>query len=191
MTEPTDYDEPEDREELEEEGSEGESSKGGAGGSGGVKMSAKGGEDESEQRSKVKDEGEGDSDSWGRGKAGAGSGLSGKFGVPPNKLKEIVGDWRHLDVNAVVEAVAEFFGDFPMRASANLSVVWENVKNKSFAIVNWVIDFGSKAADDLAVKRERERTSGAGRDTRRVQRRRPRTPSHGMNMAPGPSGPNE
>jgi len=96
-------------------------------------------DDEEELRRKKKkggDEGEGDADSWGRGKAGAGSMMS-KVRLPPQKLKEVMADWRHLDLAAVVQAVAEYFSEMPMRASANLSVAWK--QTKSFAIVNWLV----------------------------------------------------
>ncbi|MFA5040782.1 MAG: hypothetical protein WC464_04015 [Bdellovibrionales bacterium] len=139
-------------------------------------------------RRKKKDEGEGDADSWGRGKAGAGA-MAGKVRLPPQKLKEVMADWRHLDVLAVIEAVADFFSALPMRASANLSVAWQQTKSnaKSFAIVNWAIKYGEKAAKELKLSREK----GAGRDTRGFQKDRNKrlrvTP--GANMKPeGPSG---
>ncbi len=133
------------------------------------------------------DSGEGDQDSFGRGKAGAGA--SGGIRLPPHKLKEVMADWRHLDVSAVVEAVAEFFSEMPMRASANLSVTWEKTKTnvKSFAIVNWVIEFGDKTVRELA--RTRERVRGAGRDSRGFQRQRPAKARPGMGMNMGPTGP--
>jgi hypothetical protein len=148
-------------------------------------------EDEENPRRKKKDEGEGDADSWGRGKAGAGA-MAGRVTrhLPPPKLKEVMADWRHLDMGALVEAVAEFFSELPMRASANLSVAWKQTKSnaKSFALVNWVIAFGDKAAKDM--KMSRERVKGAGRDTRGLQNRREnkiRTP--GIKMEPnGPTG---
>ncbi len=145
-------------------------------------------DDEEARRKKKKDEGEGDADSWGRGKAGAGA-MGGKVHLPPQKLKEVMADWRHLDLAAVVEAVTEFFSALPMRASANLSVAWQQTKTnaKSFAIVNWLIKYGEKASKDLNLSREK----GAGRDTRGFQRDRNKrlraTP--GATMKPeGPSG---
>lgn len=147
-------------------------------------------ENEETARRKKKDEGEGDSDSWGRGKAGAGAGVGRVTRhLPPLKLKEVVADWRHLDMQALVEAVAEFFSELPMRASANLSVAWKQTKSnaKSFALVNWVISFGEKAAKDL--KLTRERVKGAGRDTRGLRNKR----ENKVRLAPGvkmePNGP--
>ena len=168
------------------EGDQESSGRGKAGsGSGGVGFSVADDLDEEsvERKKKRGDSGEGDSDSFGRGKAGSGAGVS---KLPPHKLKEVMADWRHFDVAAVVEAVAEFFTEMPMRASANLSVKWERTKSnvKSFALVNWVLEFGDKTIRELAKTRERVR--GAGRDTRGFQRRRP-----GIGMAPklGPAGP--
>ncbi|MDR3425098.1 MAG: hypothetical protein P4M13_08540 [Alphaproteobacteria bacterium] len=187
MTDPTD-----DEDELNGKASkrtgEGESKGGKTGKSGssggGAKFSSRE-SDEAETRRKKGDEGEGDQDSWGRGKAGAGSAVR----ITPQKLKGVMADWRYLDITAVVEAVTEFFSDLPMRASANLSVAWEKTKSnvKSFAIVNWLIAYGRKTAE-LAKTRERSRARGAGRDSRGLQRRRPKT-NPGMNMAPGPAGP--
>jgi hypothetical protein len=107
--------------------------------------------------------------------------------LPPLKLKAVMADWRHLDVNAVAQAVAEFFAELPMRASANLSVFWE--KTKRFALVNDMIKFGEKAANDLKLTRERVRTKG--RDTKGFQNKREQkvNPRMGMNLGPtGPTG---
>lgn len=145
-------------------------------------------ENEEVRRKKKGDSGEGDSDSWGRGKAGAGAG--GGIRIPPTKLKEVMADWRHLDVKAVVEAVAEFFSDLPMRASANLQVKWEQTKAnvKSFAIVNWLITFGERTALELA----RTRDTAASRDSRGLQKQKQpvkKTPGTTPNMKFGPQGP--
>jgi len=143
--------------------------------------------EEEESKRKKSDSGEGDADSFGRGKAGAGAAASVK--ISTQKLKGIMADWRHLDLNEVLEAVAEFFSEMPMRASANLSVTWEKTKSnaKSFAIVNWVIEFGEGMVRELA--RTRERTRGAGRDSRGLQRQKPRSPGSKLGMAAGPTGP--
>ncbi len=139
--------------------------------------------EEAEAKKKKKDEGEGDSDSFGRGKAGAGAGVSKVKRLSPETLKKVMEDWRHLDVGAVVEAVAEFFMDLPMRASANLSVVFD--RTRSFAIINKLIAFGQKAAEELNLSRQ-PRT--AGRDSRGLQNKRAAKTSPGMNMGPRPSG---
>jgi hypothetical protein len=146
-------------------------------------------DDEEELRRKKKksgDEGEGDADSWGRGKAGAGS-MMGKVRLPPQQLKEVMADWRHLDVAAVIQAVTEFFSDLPMRASANLSVAWK--QTKSFAIVNWLVTFGEKAAAEINLAREK----GAGKDTRTLQNRRDQAKRArpGVNPTLNPNGPTE
>lgn len=70
------------------------------------------------------------------------------------KTKAVWADFRHLDLNEVVAAVAEFFSEFPARASANLSVAWNSVGG--YAIVNMAIKFGQDVA--MAV-RERTRES--------------------------------
>ena len=145
-------------------------------------------DDEESRRKKKKggDEGEGDADSWGRGKAGAGS-MMGKVRLPPQQLKEVMADWRHLDVAAVIQAVTEFFSELPMRASANLSVAWK--QTKSFALVNWLVSFGEKAAAELKHTREK----GAGRDSRTLQNRRDQKKfiRPGVDPTMKPSGPTE
>ena len=175
MTTPIDEDDDELNGAPSERADDDESGKGEKGKSGKTGNSGKSG-----------DTGEGDSDSFGRGKAGAGSG--GGIKISPQKLKEVMADWRHLDVTTVVEAVGEFFADMPMRASANVSVTWEKTKAnvKSFAIVNWVIEFGEKTVRELA--RTRERVRGAGRDSRGLQRQKPRKGA-GLGMSMGPTGP--
>jgi hypothetical protein len=140
-------------------------------------------ENEDEARRKKKkggDSGEGDADSWGRGKAGAGAG---GIKITPLRLKAVMADWRHLDVTAVVQAVAEFFNDWPMRASANLSVAWKQTKTnaKSFALINWIIEFGEKMSKDLKLVRDKRSFKN--------QREQKVRPSMGMNMGPtGPTG---
>jgi hypothetical protein len=69
-----------------------------------------------------------------------------------DKTKKVWADFRHLDLSEVVSAVAEFFSEFPARASANLTVKW----NGSYALVNMAIKFGQDVA--MAV-RERTRES--------------------------------
>ena len=136
------------------------------------------------KKKKGEGEGEGDADSWGRGKAGAGA-MAGKTHLPPQKLKEVMADWRHLDIAAVMQAIVEFFGDLPMRASANLSVVWE--KTKKFTLVSDIIKVGEKAAHELNLTKERT----AGRDTRGFQKDRNKRlrVNPGITMKPeGPTG---
>lgn len=142
-------------------------------------------QNEAEARRKKGDSGEGDSDSFGRGKAGAGAG---SVRLPPNKLKQVTADWRHFDVKDVVAALAEFFADLPMRASANLSVAWENTKEKSFAIVTWLVDLSKRSEFNPELNRER----AAGSDSRGLQKQKPKNPaqrSNNPNMNLGPSGP--
>ncbi len=143
-------------------------------------------EEEARRKKKIKDEGEGDADSWGRGKAGAGS-MMGRVRLPPQKLKEVMADWRHLDVTAIVQAVAEFFADLPMRASANLSVAWK--QTKSFALVNWLVSFGEKTVAEINLAREK----GAGKDSRTLQNRRDQVKRArpGVNPNLKPNGPTE
>ena len=149
-------------------------------------------DDESlEQKKKKKKKGEegseGDSDSWGRGKAGAASGA--RIRLSPQQLKQAMAEWRQLDVEQAVHAVAEFFADMPMRASANLAVVWNQVKNnpKSFAIVNWVLAFGEKAHNDLTLEKEKDR--GRGRDTKGLHARKaPKASAPNLLNGPKPSG---
>ena len=70
------------------------------------------------------------------------------------QTKKVWADFRHLDLNEVVASVAEFFSEFPARASANCVVAWENVRG--IPIVNFAIKFGQDVA--FAV-RERTRES--------------------------------
>jgi hypothetical protein len=72
-----------------------------------------------------------------------------------------------------------------MRASANLSVVWE--KTKKFTLVNDIIKVGEKAANDLNLKRERIKT--AGKDTKGFQNKRENKTRPGVNLNLGPHGP--
>jgi len=140
------------------------------------------GDDEERRKKKKKDEGEGDADSWGRGKAGAGSAM-GRVRLPPQKLKEVMADWRHLDVDALIEAVTEFFSELPMRASANLSVFWD--KTKRFALVTDVFRAADKMVKDLKLVREK----GAGRDTRGFQKDRTKRLRANPTIAMKPEGP--
>lgn len=143
-------------------------------------------------KKKVEDSGEGDSDSWGRGKAGAGSGVSRvRRTLSPQRLKEVMADWRQLDVAALVQAVAEFFVEMPMRASANLRVVWKQTKTntKSFALVNWLIAFGEKAGHDLMLKAApsvEKTTTGGGKSGGRGLKRGLSAPN--VVTSPKPSG---
>ncbi|MDD3029544.1 MAG: hypothetical protein PHS57_04610 [Alphaproteobacteria bacterium] len=145
------------------------------------------------RRSRVKKEtGEGDTDSFGRGKAGTASGMArrarSKKTLAPARLKEVMANWRHLDMTEVVEALADFFSDWPMRASANLAVAWERTKTnaKSFAIVNWAISFGENAWKELRLVRERAVSSGTRGLKRKTTLNKPKI---GMGMKPGgPSG---
>ncbi len=144
-------------------------------------------EDENENQSRRKkkdDSGEGDSDSFGRGKAGAGAG---GFKLSANLNNEIIKERRHLTAGTLIEAIVEFFSDWPMRASANLAVTWEKTKTnaRSFAIVNWVIEFGEKTVREAALNREKNRT--AGRDSRGFQRKK--APAANPNLNLGPTGP--
>ncbi len=154
-------------------------------------------EKEMEQpRKKKSGEGEGEGDSWLERKSVTGVGIA---RLPPHKLKEVMADWRHLDVKAIMEAVAEFFSDLPMRASANLSVAWERTKDnvKSFALVNWILDAGEKAAQDLELTKtndlsqtkETGRVGGKGKGTRGFIKRDPKVGPHfGPSGGMGPTG---
>ena len=78
----------------------------------------------------------------GSGKA-SGSGSSG-IRLPPNKLKEVMTNWEHLDASKVVARLAEFFSELPARASANVEVSWANLKNHGYAIVTNLLQFGQE-----------------------------------------------
>lgn len=112
-------------------------------------------DDDEEEKRKKKKRGEGESDS-GSASTGttfvraSGEGIA-KLSVEKQKI--VWGDFRHLDLNEVVIAVAEFFNEFPSRASANLAVDWNS---RGYAIVNMAIKFGQDVA--MAV-RERTRES--------------------------------
>ncbi len=110
--------------------------------------------EEIERKKKKRGEGDSESGSASTGVAfqrASGEGIA-KLSV--EKQKVVWNDFRHLDLNEVVAAVAEFFSEFPTRASANCVVAWENVKG--IAIVNLAIKFGQDVA--MAV-RERTRES--------------------------------
>ena len=111
-------------------------------------------ETESEEEAKRKKRGEGEAD----GSASTGTTFTRASGegiakLSVEKQKQVWADFRHLDLNEVVIAVAEFFSEFPARASANISVAWNT---KGYAIVNMAIKFGQDVA--MAV-RERTRES--------------------------------
>lgn len=121
-------------------------------------------EDSEANRKKKGDSGEGDADSFGRGKAGAASGVA---RLSPQKLKEVMANWRELKAQDLVDAVVEFFSEGPMRASANAAVSWAKKTNaKSFAIVNWAIEAGDKAVREFTRARDR----AAGRDSKGFRR---------------------
>jgi hypothetical protein len=111
--------------------------------------------DADEIEAKRKKRGEGDSES---GSVSTGTGFvrasgEGIVRLTVEQTKKVWADFRHLDLNEVVAAVAEFFSEFPARASANLSVVWGK---GSFAIINMAIKFGQDVATAV---RERTRES--------------------------------
>ena len=108
---------------------------------------------ESDEETARKKRGEGDSES-GSASTGttfvraSGEGVIERLSV--EKQKKVWADFRHLDLNEVVAAVAEFFSEFPARASANLTVAW----NKGgYAIINLAVKFGQDVAQAV-----RERT---------------------------------
>ena len=104
-----------------------------------------------EQRKKRRGEGEGQAGSANSGfKRASGEGI---VTLSVEDKKRVWADFRHLDLNEVVAAVAEFFSEFPARASANLSVAWDK---GGYAIINMAIKFGQDVA--MAV-RERTRES--------------------------------
>ena len=88
----------------------------------------------------------------GKGKSGS---SGGGIRQPPNKLKDIMSNWDHLDVAKVVARVAEFFSELPARASANAVVNWAGVNKHGFAVVNHLISSGQEIAQFM-----RERTAG-------------------------------
>ncbi len=144
---------------------------------------------EQEDSARRKKKGEGDTE-------GAGSGIA-KM-LTTRKAEEVKGEHRHLVGADLIEAIVEFFSELPMRASANLSVAWEKTKTnaKSFAVVNWMIEFGDKTVREFIKSRERDR-GGAARDSRGLQQRRPvaaqkKAPgTKGMSMMHGPAGPSK
>lgn len=106
------------------------------------------------KRKKKRGEGEGSGEA---GSAVAGyvrASGEGIVSLTVDQKKRVWADFRHLDLNEVVSVVAEFFSEFPARASANCVVAWENVMG--IPIVNMVIKFGQDVA--MAV-RERTRES--------------------------------
>lgn len=109
-----------------------------------------------EKRRKKRGEGDSESGSASTGTAFVRASSDGSVAkLSSEKTKAVWADFRHLDLNEVVAAVAEFFSEFPARASANLSVAWGNAKG-GYAIINMAIKFGQDVA--MAVK-ERTRES--------------------------------
>jgi hypothetical protein len=134
------------------------------------------------------DSGKGKKGKKGKGEQGKAGAVSGGVKLDAQHNKEVWSVFRQLNAQELVDAVTEFFSEFPMRASANLAVTWERTKNnvKSFAIVNWAIDAGEAMVRELA--RTRERGMGAaGRDSRGLQRQKPKA-NYGINPNPGPVG---
>jgi hypothetical protein len=138
------------------------------------------------RRSTQGDAGEGDADSFGRGKAGSGARVR-VARLSPQKLKEVMANWRELTAQELVDAVVEFFSEGPMRASANVVVSWTKSANaKSFAIVNWAIEAGDKAVRELARTRDRM----AGRDSKGLKRlQSPKANTNKFGLNPGMNGP--
>ena len=153
-------------------------------------------DEEAAKRRKKDDSGEGDSDSFGRGKAGAGTG--GGIKISAQKLKQVMADWRHLDINEVAEAVAEFFGEV-LRASAHIAVDFVTKSNvKAFAILEHSIKGGQKLAAARTRARVRSadaggafggrggRSSGGGQKVQPQQQKTPLTQKTPKQKAPNP-----
>ncbi len=147
MVEPIDDDvnAPSENQEDEKEG-KGRTGRGGtAGGNAGGRgmLSAQ----SSEIISNAESEDQGDKEE-GEGRSGRGGRSGGGVGIklPPNKLKDVVSVWQHLDLADAVARVAEFFSELPARASANLSVNWSSVKRHGYALVSHFISSGQEIA---------------------------------------------
>jgi hypothetical protein len=136
--------------------------------------------DAEEAARKKKKSGSGEvQDGFGGGKAGAGAG-GGIQKLSSQKDKEVKEGHRHLVASELIDAIVEFFSELPMRASANLSVTWEKTKTnvKSFAVVNWIVEFGTKTAQ-LA------RTRQSAPDSRGLKQQKPGV----GNLNPSSAGP--
>ncbi len=120
--------------------------------------------------------------SFGGGQAGAGAGIG--FILSTAKSDAVKSEHRHLTAGDLIDAIVEFFSEWPMRASANLAVTWDKTKTnfKSFAIVNWVIEVGAQTVKDFMRTRQL-------RDTRGLQKQKGPSNNLGLGMGPlGPSG---
>jgi hypothetical protein len=90
---------------------------------------------------------------------GAASGNRGiVFSVDATKLKDIMANWRRLDMGEAVAAVAEFFGEGAARASANMIVKFDSATKAGFAIMTKFISFGQDMAGAMRT-RSREATA--------------------------------
>ena len=81
----------------------------------------------------------------GRGKVGSGGG--GGIRLPPDKLKEVTGNWEYLDVTKVAARMADFFSELPARASAQMQVSWAELQGagkEGFAIVTEILKYGQE-----------------------------------------------
>ena len=101
--------------------------------------------------------------SSGSGALGGTSGQNGiAFSVDAVRLKQIMADWRKLNMGEAVSAVAEFFNEGVARASANLIVTFETISatgaKAGFAIMNRFITFGQ---DMVGAMRTRSREATA------------------------------
>ncbi|MFY9288094.1 MAG: hypothetical protein WAO98_06290 [Alphaproteobacteria bacterium] len=83
----------------------------------------------------------------GKEKSGkSGSGSVGGIRLPPNQLKEVMGDWEYLDASKIAARVAEFFSELPARASAHVKVSYANVQNQGFAIVTQLLKYAQEVS---------------------------------------------
>jgi hypothetical protein len=80
------------------------------------------------------------------------------FSIDATRLKEIMANWRRLDMGEAVSAVTEFFGEGLARASANMVVKFDSATKAGFAIMTKFVSFGQDMAGAMRT-RSREATA--------------------------------
>jgi|ERR1700722_11901712 len=120
--------------------------------------------DELEQRKKKETEGKGRAGGSGSSEGSGALGTAARgitFSVDATRLKDIMANWRQMDLSETVTALIEFVSDGVMRASANLTVDWvkaATLKDAGYALNNKLIAF---CQDMLRATRERTREATA------------------------------
>jgi hypothetical protein len=144
MAEPPDDEKDKDKSQTGEEESGGEKGRSGGASGGGVGFFG----EKPQEKKKREDTDDGSGTSAKGFTRPSGEGI---LKLTTDQQKTVWTDFRRLDFSQAVAAIAEFFNEYPARASANMSVAWGNIKG--VAIINMSIKFGQDVATAV-----RERT---------------------------------